>query len=98
MRTPVRAHTRRANLKQDPYFERAKMIARNKTMKVKELQDPKYQLIQQDSDVQSIKDYYGKKADGFDYFLVEVKDGDYEEVWGGTGSVPYDDDYMERIA
>ena len=46
-------------------------------------------LVNNDMDVQAIKEYLGKEAEDFDGFFVKVKDGDYEEVYGYEGSVPY---------
>ena len=49
---------------------------------------PQLKLVDADYEVESIKENLGKKAEGYDTFFVEVKDGEYGEVWGVEG-VPY---------
>jgi hypothetical protein len=46
------------------------------------------QFVSDSQEVNSIKEYLGKKANKFDSFFVIVGDGDYEAVWGMMGIVP----------
>jgi hypothetical protein len=54
-------------------------------------------LVTDSQDVEAIKDYIGGKAEDFDSFYVKVKDGDYAEVYGFMGSVPYLHKKLHRI-
>ena len=56
-----------------------------------------YQLVVVDSEVESIRDYVGKKAEGFDYFVTKERNGDLVEVWAGIGGIPDDEDMVERV-
>ena len=62
-----------------------------------ELDDDDLTLVQQDQDVESIKHYLGKIAQEFDGFFVKVEDGDYSEIWGFNGTVPYLDKTVYRL-
>lgn len=72
-------------------IENKKLNAKGNVSSVENLEKkkPYLQLVTQDTDVQAIKDYLGKKAEDYDSFLVKVGDGDYDEVWGMEGNVPY---------
>lgn len=50
---------------------------------------PDLQFLSDSQDVQAVKDYIGKSAFPYDAFFVSVSDGDYSEVWGIIGIVPY---------
>jgi len=72
-------------------IENTKLDAKGNVSSVENLEKkkPYLQLVTQDTDVQAIKDSLGKKAEDYDSFLVKVGDGDYDEVWGMEGNVPY---------
>ncbi len=62
-------------------------------MKVADLNDrTDLQFISDSQDVEAIKDFiswrYGDLAD-YDSFFVKVEDGDYIEIYGMTGIIPY---------
>jgi len=48
-------------------------------------------LLTDSQDVESVKEYFGnrKAVDEFDGFFVKVGEGDYDEIYGFEGSVPY---------
>lgn len=50
-----------------------------------------FQLVDNSQDVKAIKEYFGnsKKLADFDGFFVKVDNGDYSEVYGFEGFVPY---------
>jgi hypothetical protein len=50
-----------------------------------------------DYEVDAIKEYLGESAKDYDAFFVKVKDGDYAEVWGVEGNVPYLDNSAHRL-
>lgn len=50
---------------------------------------PELQFVSDSQDVQAIRDYVGPSAHDYDAFFVAVSDGDYTEVWGIVGIVPY---------
>jgi len=39
--------------------------------------------------VAMVKSHLGKIAEEFDSFFIRVGDGDYQEVWGIHGIIPY---------
>lgn len=47
------------------------------------------QFVSDSQDTQPIKEHIGPDADGYDAFFVAIADGDYTEVWGMCGIVPY---------
>jgi len=47
------------------------------------------QLITDSQDVESIKHHVGPEAEECDGFLVRVEDGDYAEIWGFYGNIPW---------
>lgn len=51
-------------------------------------------LVDLSQDVECIKCYLGPLPFDYDIFFVQVEDGDYSEVWGVEGSIPY----LSRIA
>jgi hypothetical protein len=55
------------------------------------------QFVSDSQDVAPIKEYIGADADGYDAFFVHVEDGDYTEVWGIVGIVPYLSKLTSRI-
>lgn len=67
--------------------------------KVRDLQDPKYSLVQNDTDIKEILDMVGVK-DEFDTWgclLVAAGDGEYDEVWGIESNIPYLHYTAERL-
>ena len=46
-------------------------------------------LVTDSQDVEAIKDYLGSLPFDYDIFFVSVEDGDYSEVWGVEGNIPY---------
>jgi hypothetical protein len=47
------------------------------------------QFISDSQDVTAVKERIGEPAQGYDAFFVAIQDGDYVEVWGICGIVPY---------
>jgi hypothetical protein len=48
-------------------------------------------------DVAPIKEYFGKKALEYDSFFVRQQGGDYLEVYGMNGTVPYKSKFLEKV-
>lgn len=46
-------------------------------------------FVSDSQDVKVIKEHIGETANDYDAFFVNVSDGDYTEVWGIVGIVPY---------
>ena len=55
------------------------------------------QFISDSQDVAPIKEHIGESASGYDAFFVRVEDGDYAEVWGICGIVPYRSKLTTRL-
>ena len=55
------------------------------------------QLVSDSQDVQAIREYLGKDAGGYDAFFVAIEDGDYVEVWGMVGIIPYNSKLVSRL-
>ena len=59
------------------------------------------QFVSDSQDVQAIKDYFGDAVNGeygeYDAFFVRVQDGEYTEVWGICGIVPYNSKLTTRL-
>lgn len=51
--------------------------------------DDAWTFVSDSQDVQAVKENVGEIATGFDSFFVKVGNGDYDEVWGIEGIVPY---------
>lgn len=54
-------------------------------------------LVSDSQDVQAIREHLGKDAGNYDAFFVDVRDGDYTEVWGMVGIVPYNSKLVSRL-
>lgn len=55
-------------------------------------------LVDRDYEVRDLNAFFGLSEDeAFGGFFVRVKDGDYDEVWGFYGTVPYFDKLAWRI-
>lgn len=62
----------------------------------------RYSFVSDSQDVQAIKDDLGGErlvstAGDFSSFFVDIEDGEYKEVWGMNGIVPYLDKAVYRI-
>jgi hypothetical protein len=44
-----------------------------------------------------IKDFIGENAKNYDTFFVKIEDGDFTEVYGIDGTIPYLDTFLYRI-
>lgn len=67
-------------------------------MTVSEL-NPELQFISDSQDVQPIREHLGLTLpdNQFDSFFAGQKDGDYSEVWGMFGIVPYNERAVYRV-
>lgn len=66
-------------------------------MQVKDIeQDQAIQFVTDSQDVQAVKNMV-PGASNFDSFFVKVQDGDYSEVYGMQGCVPWLERTIERI-
>lgn len=72
-------------------------MPRSNTATIAQLQDRKYSLVTDSQDSEAVKDYVGKKAQGYDSFLVWSEDGDYREVWAFCGTAPYLSKLAQRL-
>lgn len=59
--------------------------------------DKNLQFVSDSQDVQLIKDNFGSIVQEFDAFFVSVKDGDYQEIWGIHGIVPFNQKFATCI-
>jgi len=66
-------------------------------MFVKDLEEKDLQFIDTSQEVEEIKKHLGRRAKEFDSFFVRVEDGDYAEVYGMRGIVPYKNRYVEQL-
>lgn len=55
------------------------------------------QFVSYSQDVTAIKEYLGPDAADYDSFFVAVGDGDYTEVWGMCGIIPYKSKLVSRF-
>jgi hypothetical protein len=55
------------------------------------------QLITDSQEVYAIREYLGKDAGNYDAFFVDVQNGDYAEVWGMCGIIPYNSKLVSRL-
>ena len=55
------------------------------------------QLVSDSQDVQAIREHLGEDAGSYDAFFVAIADGDYTEVWGMVGIVPYNSKLVSRL-
>jgi hypothetical protein len=55
------------------------------------------QFICDSQDVEPIREHIGAAADGYDAFFVHAVDGEYVEVWGICGTVPYNSKLTSRL-
>ena len=57
-------------------------------MKISDIQK-RQDLTFVDNDIDFIKDYIGEKSKEFDAFFVKIIDGDFTEIFGIYGAIPY---------
>jgi hypothetical protein len=55
------------------------------------------QFVSDSQDVAPIKEYIGESAQGYDAFFVAIQDGEYREVWGIVGIIPYNTKLTSRL-
>lgn len=55
------------------------------------------QFVSDSQDVQAIREYLGESAGNYDAFFVDTQDGEYTEVWGMVGIVPYNSKLVSRL-
>ena len=53
---------------------------------IADLQGPEYSLIMHDGEVAEMNDQYDQDYGGY---IVKLGDGEFLEIWGYEGSVPY---------
>ncbi len=71
-------------------------LSKNKMSVVASL--PKHlQLVSDTQDAQAIREYLGKDAGNYDAFFVAIVDGDYTEVWGMVGIIPYNSKLVSKL-
>jgi hypothetical protein len=58
------------------------------TRKVSEF-DENYVLITNSQDIKEIKELVAPFAEDYDGFFAIIEDGDYKEIWGFEGTVPF---------
>jgi hypothetical protein len=58
---------------------------------------PALQFVSDSQDTEAIREHIGDCAAGYDSFFVAISDGDYAEVWGMCGIVPYLSKLVTRI-
>ena len=72
-------------------------------MTIRDIEDREnLQLVTDSQDVEAIKEYLGSDIgefdlDGIDGFFVSIKDGDYSEILGFNGSIPYLDKELYQL-
>jgi hypothetical protein len=59
------------------------------TMKVRDLQGEKYQLVTNSQDIEAISVDLGINPESFGCMFVEVINGEYGEVYGCYSNIPY---------
>jgi hypothetical protein len=67
---------------------------------IESLTDKDLILVTDSQDVNSIKDYLGYKNSrsiSFDSYFVKIIDGDYSEIWGFMGMIPYNDKVAFKV-
>lgn len=58
---------------------------------------PELQFVSDSQDVAPIREYLGADAGEYDAFFVHIQDGDYTEVWGICGIIPYNSKLTTRL-
>jgi hypothetical protein len=65
------------------------MVLSNNKMRMVANLGPYLQFVSDSQDVQAIREHLGTAAGNYDAFFVDTRDGEYTEVWGMCGIVPY---------
>jgi hypothetical protein len=55
------------------------------------------QFVSDSQDVQAIREHLGEDAGNYDAFFADVQNGEYVELWGMVGSVPYNSKLVSRL-
>lgn len=55
------------------------------------------QFIDLSQDIKIIKEYIGQEARDYDSFFIKIENGDYTEVYGMEGIIPYMNKFLYRI-
>ena len=55
------------------------------------------QFVSDSQDVQAIREHLGEDAGDYDAFFIDTRDGEYTEVWGMVGIVPYNSKLTSRL-
>ena len=57
------------------------------------------QFVSDSQDTDAIRSHFGKEWDGAEYdsYFVRTLDGDYAEVWGMVGIIPYRSKIVTRV-
>ena len=55
--------------------------------------DPKLQFVSDSQDVDPIREF----APEYDSFFVDIADGEYTEVWGMYGVIPWNEKQVYRV-
>lgn len=58
---------------------------------------PELMLLTDSQDVAAVRDDLGQDAAGYDAFFVRVEGGEFVEVWGMVGIVPYLSKLVSRL-
>lgn len=56
-----------------------------------------YLLVTDSQDAAAVRASIGQVADGYTMFFVLPGEGDYREVWGTVGTVPYRSKLVARL-
>ena len=62
--------------------------------RISDLQGEEYTLIQNDGDILELNSEFKTAYDGF---IVKIGDGEYQEVYGFEGSIPWIDKQVSQI-
>lgn len=55
------------------------------------------QFVSDSQEVQAIREHLGENAGNYDAFFVAEENGDYTEMWGMVGIVPYNSKLVSRL-
>jgi hypothetical protein len=55
------------------------------------------QFVSDSQDMQAIRAHLGEDAGNYDAFFVDTRDGEYIEVWGMVGIIPYNSKLVSRL-
>ena len=66
-------------------------------MQVQDLEGSQYDLVVNNDDIKRALDYVGAAYLGYGFLIVQIKDGDYVEIYGSKFNVPYMELRVETI-